>query len=247
MEIKELDKKQLVLLTLLITFVVSIATGIVTVSLMNQVPKSVPQTINNVIQRTIEKVTTVEAPSTPTTSTATAPDTTTANSGVVTNGEQVLIPIYPADADNKTDSKSDTKPTATTTGATPASSTTAVSTNSPAANTSSTVVGSTQAASAAGATDTTSDPKTTDPKVEGPKPLGYGVLISDIGLVLVDSTILTDKDVYKVVLDKTDFDALVVKKYGNGFTILQIRPQKAAEPVKTPAKEGDSAPVDKKV
>jgi hypothetical protein len=56
MEINELNKKQLILLTLLITFVVSIATGIVTVSLMNQMPKSVPQIVNNVIQRTIEKV-----------------------------------------------------------------------------------------------------------------------------------------------------------------------------------------------
>ena len=62
MDVKELDKKQLILLTLLITFVVSIATGIITVSLMNQMPKSVPQTINNVIQKTIERVTTVETP-----------------------------------------------------------------------------------------------------------------------------------------------------------------------------------------
>lgn len=58
-DIKELNKHQLILVTLLITFVVSIATGIVTVSLMNQAPKSVPYTVNNVIQRTIEKVTTV--------------------------------------------------------------------------------------------------------------------------------------------------------------------------------------------
>src|SRR5574344_2142002 len=58
-DIQELNKHQLILVTLLITFVVSIATGIVTVSLMNQAPKSVPYTVNNVIQRTIEKVTTV--------------------------------------------------------------------------------------------------------------------------------------------------------------------------------------------
>ncbi|MFA7191942.1 MAG: hypothetical protein WC089_01415 [Candidatus Paceibacterota bacterium] len=63
MDIKELNKTQLILLTLLITFVVSIATGIVTVTLMNQMPKSATQTINNVIQRTIEKVTTVQVPS----------------------------------------------------------------------------------------------------------------------------------------------------------------------------------------
>ena len=62
MDINELNKKQLILLTLLITFVVSIGTGIVTVSLMKQMPPTVPQTINNVIQRTIEKVTTIEQP-----------------------------------------------------------------------------------------------------------------------------------------------------------------------------------------
>ena len=61
MDIKELNKTQLILLTLLITFVVSIATGIITVSIMQQMPKSVPQTINNVIQRTIEKITTAPA------------------------------------------------------------------------------------------------------------------------------------------------------------------------------------------
>lgn len=57
MDIKDLNKKQMILLVLLVCFVVSIATGIVTVSLMQQVPKSVPQTINNVIERTITNVT----------------------------------------------------------------------------------------------------------------------------------------------------------------------------------------------
>jgi len=61
MDIKDLNKSQLVLLTLLVSFVVSIATGITTVALMdqNQV-KTVPQTINRVIQRTIERVVTPE-------------------------------------------------------------------------------------------------------------------------------------------------------------------------------------------
>ncbi len=90
MDIKDLDKKQLILLTLLITFVVSIATGIVTVSLMNQMPKSVPYTVNNVIQRTIEKVTTVTEPSK-------EDNITTPNdqseSSVVISGD-VLIKIY---------------------------------------------------------------------------------------------------------------------------------------------------------
>jgi hypothetical protein len=40
--------------------------------------------------------------------------------------------------------------------------------------------------------------------------------------VLVDTGILTDKDVYKIILNKKDFDATVVKKFSNGFTILKI-------------------------
>lgn len=56
MDIKDLNKTQIVLLTLLVSFVTSIATGIVTVSLMQQAPQSVTKTINQVIERTIERV-----------------------------------------------------------------------------------------------------------------------------------------------------------------------------------------------
>lgn len=56
MDLEELTKTQIVLLTLLITFVTSIATGIVTVSLMQQAPKAVTQTINRVVERTVERV-----------------------------------------------------------------------------------------------------------------------------------------------------------------------------------------------
>ena len=94
MDIKELDKKQLILLTLLITFIVSIATGIVTVSLMNQMPKSVPQTINNVIQRTIEKVTTVEVP---VSNTEKVKDTSPNNSISFLGSDDALVSIYKKD------------------------------------------------------------------------------------------------------------------------------------------------------
>ena len=56
MEIEELSKSQIILLTLLVSFITSIEPGIVTVSLMDQAPPIIAQTVNRVIERTVETV-----------------------------------------------------------------------------------------------------------------------------------------------------------------------------------------------
>lgn len=58
MNIEDLTKTQLLLLTILVNFVTSIATGVLTVSLLDQAPPTVIQTVNRIVDHTIEQVTT---------------------------------------------------------------------------------------------------------------------------------------------------------------------------------------------
>jgi S1-C subfamily serine protease len=60
MDIQELNKPQLLLLAVFLSFVTSIATGITTVTLMEQAPVSVTAPINRVVQQTVEKIVQVE-------------------------------------------------------------------------------------------------------------------------------------------------------------------------------------------
>ncbi|MCX6753087.1 MAG: hypothetical protein NTW62_01930 [Candidatus Nomurabacteria bacterium] len=56
MDMKELNKSQLILLALLISFVTSIATGISAVTLMQQAPASVTTPIQKIVRQTVEKI-----------------------------------------------------------------------------------------------------------------------------------------------------------------------------------------------
>jgi hypothetical protein len=56
MDLEQLTKHQIILLTLLVSFVTSIATGIITVSLMNQAPPTVARTINQIVEHTVQTV-----------------------------------------------------------------------------------------------------------------------------------------------------------------------------------------------
>lgn len=60
MDIKDLNKSQLILLAVLLSFITSIATGITTVTLMQQAPASFTVPVNRVIQQTVEKIQQVE-------------------------------------------------------------------------------------------------------------------------------------------------------------------------------------------
>src|SRR5258706_7203450 len=56
MDIKDLNKTQLVLVAVLLSFVTSIATGITTVTLMQQAPPSFTAPVTRIVRETVEKI-----------------------------------------------------------------------------------------------------------------------------------------------------------------------------------------------
>ncbi|MEK7569655.1 MAG: hypothetical protein AAB500_02100 [Patescibacteria group bacterium] len=56
MDIKDLNKSQLILLTLLLSFITSIATGITTVTLLREPPSATTTPISRVIRQTVERI-----------------------------------------------------------------------------------------------------------------------------------------------------------------------------------------------
>lgn len=64
MNIEDLTKTQLLLLTLLVNFVTSIATGVIIVSLLDENAPTITQTVNRIVEQTVESVAT-EVPTLP--------------------------------------------------------------------------------------------------------------------------------------------------------------------------------------
>ncbi len=56
MNIEDLNKTQLLLLTILVNFVTAIATAVLTVSLLDQAPPTVTQTVNRIVEHTVDTV-----------------------------------------------------------------------------------------------------------------------------------------------------------------------------------------------
>lgn len=101
MNIEELSKSQLILLTILVNFVTSIATGILTVSLLDHTPAIVTQTINRVVEHTIETVA-AAAPSIITPQPAPAPSNQELVTAAIGASASRAVAIYTAETGTST-------------------------------------------------------------------------------------------------------------------------------------------------
>jgi hypothetical protein len=101
MNIEELSKSQLILLTILVNFVTSIATGILTVSLLDHAPAFVTQTVNRVVEHTIETVA-AAAPTTIIQQAAPAPSDQDLVTSAIGADATRAVAIYASDAGTST-------------------------------------------------------------------------------------------------------------------------------------------------
>ena len=101
MNIEELSKSQLILLTILVNFVTSVATGILTVSLLDQAPPFVTQTVNRVVEHTIETVTQV-APAAIIKAPAPAPSNQDLVTAAIGAGATRMVAVYAASSGTST-------------------------------------------------------------------------------------------------------------------------------------------------
>ena len=101
MNIEELSKSQLILLTILVNFVTSVATGILTVSLLDHAPAFVTQTVNRVVEHTIETVA-AAAPAAIIQASAPAPSNQDLVTAAIGADASRAIAIYDADTGTST-------------------------------------------------------------------------------------------------------------------------------------------------
>ncbi len=101
MDIEELSKSQLILLTILVNFVTSVATGILTVSLLDHAPAFVTQTVNRVVEHTIETVA-AAAPATIIQQAAPAPSNQDLVTAAIGADAARSVAIYAADTGTST-------------------------------------------------------------------------------------------------------------------------------------------------
>lgn len=90
MNIEDLSKTQLLLLTILVNFVTAIATAVMTVSLLDEAPPTVTQTVNRIVERTVESA--AEAP---------IPGIVTKETTVVVKEEDLLSAAIRADGSRR--------------------------------------------------------------------------------------------------------------------------------------------------